>query len=342
MSVIPDTMWAVVLKSPGELVLESRSVPEPAPGELLVRIASVGTCGSDVHYYEHGRVGGFVVRDPLVLGHEAGGVVAAVGAGVDSSRVGQRVALEPGVPCAHCRQCKLGRYNLCPDMRFFGTPPIDGAFRDYVTLRADLAHPVPDSVSDDAAGLLEPLSVAIWACRSGGVTATSRVLITGAGPIGLLAAQVSRAFGATEVLVTDVNQNRLAAAAAMGATATIDVSAGDLTDSDYAPDILLECSGNASAVTAGINQLDRGGRAVLTGMGSDEVLLPASRLQEYELEVTGTFRYANTWPGAITMVEHGLVTLDALVTHRFGLDETEQALTVAAGDSTTIKPVVRL
>ena len=342
MNATPDTMRAAVLNSPGEVTLETRPVPEPGPGEVLVRVASVGTCGSDVHYYEHGSIGDFVMRSPLVLGHEPSGVVAATGAGVDPSRTGQRVALEPGVPCSRCEQCKLGRYNLCPEMRFFGTPPIDGAFREYVTLRADFAHPIPDAMSDDTAGLLEPLSVAVWACRKARVTAGSKVLITGAGPIGLVAAQVARAFGATEIMVTDVNRHRLDAAAAMGATATVDVSGADLADSGYVPDVLLECSGNPAATTAAIRRIGRAGRVVLTGMGGDELTLPMSRVQGFELEVTGTFRYASTWPTAISLVEHGAVTLDALVTHRFGLDEVERALTIAAEDSTTIKPVVRV
>lgn len=342
MNVTADTMGAAVLHSPGELSLESRGVPEPADGEVLIRVTSVGTCGSDVHYYEHGRVGEFVVESPLILGHEPAGVVAAVGGGVDPARVGERVALEPGVPCSRCAQCKRGRYNLCPDMRFFGTPPIDGAFREYVTLRADFAHPIPDTVSDDAAGLLEPLSVGIWACHKAGVRAASRVLITGAGPIGLVATQVAHAFGATEVMVTDTNQHRLAAALAMGATATLNVAGEELSDSGYLPDVLLECSGNPAAATAGIRQVTRAGRVVLTGMGSDELTLPLSRVQGFELEVTGTFRYANTWSTAISLVEHGAVTLDALVTHRFGLDEVERALTIAREDDTAIKPVVRL
>lgn len=342
MDVMPDTMRAAVLRTPGEVVLESRTLPEPGPGEVLVRVGSVGTCGSDVHYYTHGRVGEYVVRQPLVLGHEPSGVVAALGAGVSAPAVGQRVALEPGVPCSRCAQCKQGRYNLCPRMRFFGTPPVDGAFREYVALRADFAHPVPDDVSDDAAGLLEPLSVGIWACRKGRVSAGSRVLVTGAGPIGLLAAQVARAFGAVEVVVTDVNPNRLDAAAAMGATATIDVSGADLADSDYTPDVLLECSGNPAATADAVRCVGRAGRVVLTGMGSDELVLPMAHVQGFELEITGTFRYANTWPTAISLVSHGAVTLDALVTHRFALDEVESALTVAASDVTAIKPIVRV
>ena len=189
-------MRAAVLRGPGDVVVEQRAVPRPGPGEVVVRVSSVGVCGSDTHYYDHGRIGRFVVESPLVLGHEAAGEVAALGPGVTALAVGQRVSVEPGVPDLTCPQCLAGRYNLCPNMRFFATPPIDGAFAEYVVVHAAFAHPVPETISDDGAALLEPLSVGIWACRKGRVGAGSRVLITGAGPIGLVSIQAALAFGA--------------------------------------------------------------------------------------------------------------------------------------------------
>ncbi|PXY32233.1 NAD(P)-dependent alcohol dehydrogenase [Prauserella muralis] len=333
-------MTVSVLNGIHDVVTEQRPVPSPGPGEVLVQVRAVGTCGSDVHYYEHGRIGDFVVERPLVLGHEPSGVVVATGEGATLHQPGQRVALEPGVPCSRCRQCGLGRYNLCPDMRFFGTPPIDGAFCEYVTLRQEFAYAVPDGLSDEAAGLLEPLSVGVWACRKAAVQPGSRVLITGAGPIGLVAAQTARAFGATDVVVTDVNAKRLRVAGELGATATIDVSATSLSGSGFEPDVLLECSGVPSAIGEAIRQVGRAGRVVLVGMGGDEIPLPLAHVQGFEIEVTGTFRYANTWPAAIALAASGEVNLDRLVTHRFGLGEVEQALTVAARDDSVIKPVV--
>jgi len=334
-------MKTAVLHGIHDIRIEERPVPRPGPGEVLVRVASVGTCGSDVHYYEHGRIGDFVVRQPLVLGHEPSGVVADRGRDAHAHEVGDRVALEPGVPCSTCAQCKAGRYNLCPRMRFFGTPPVDGAFCEYVVLREDFAHPVPGTLSDDAAGLLEPLSVGVWANRKGRVAPGSRVLITGAGPIGLVATQAARAFGASEVVVTDVNARRLRLAAELGATATIDVSGGGLADAGFEPDVLLECSGVPSAAGQAIRIVGRAGRVVLVGMGGDEIPLPLSHVQNSEIEVTGTFRYANTWPTAIALAASGEVDLDRLVTHRFGLDEVERALTIAAEDDSVIKAVVR-
>jgi len=339
-SAVPETMRVAVLRGVRDIVMEERPVPVPGPGEVLIQVTAVGTCGSDVHYYEHGRIGDFVVKEPLVLGHEPAGVVVGLGQGATRHRPGQRVALEPGVPCSVCAQCRLGRYNLCPRMRFFGTPPVDGAFCEYVVLREDFAHAVPDTLSDEAAGLLEPLSVGVWACRKARVAPGSRVLITGSGPIGLVAAQSARAFGASEIVVTDVNADRLAVAAEVGATAVVDVSSRSLADTGYEPDVLLECSGVARATGEAIRQVGRAGRVVLIGMGGDELALPLAHVQGRELELTGTFRYANTWPAAIDLAAGGAVDLDRLVTHRFALGEVEQALTVAARDSTVIKPVV--
>ena len=334
-------MRAAILNGRRDIAIEERPVPPAGPGQVVVRVASVGVCGSDTHYYDHGRIGQYVVEQPLVLGHEASGVVTALGAGVSSPAVGQRVSIEPGVPDLTCDQCLSGRYNLCPQMRFFATPPIDGAFAEYVVAHEAFAHPVPDSISDDAAALLEPLSVGIWACRKGRVTAGSRVLITGAGAIGLVSLQAATAFGATEVVVSDVNAARLALAQELGATAVLDARQRSVSTLDRPPDVLLECSGHPPAIGEAIRALDRAGRAVLVGMGGDEIALPLSVVQERELEVTGTFRYANTWPTAIDLVASGRVNLDRLVTGRFRLDQAEDALTAGRRDDKAVKAVVR-
>jgi L-iditol 2-dehydrogenase len=300
----------------------------------------VGVCGSDTHYYDHGRIGRFVMEKPLVLGHEAAGAVTDLGPGVTRLSVGQRVSLEPGVPDLTCAQCLAGRYNLCPNMQFFATPPIDGAFAEYVVIHEAFAHPVPDSIGDDAAALLEPLSVGIWACTKAGVTAGSRVLVTGAGPIGLVSVQTALAFGATEVVVSDVNPARLALAGELGATTVVDARTSSVTELDIPPQILLECSGYPPAIAEAIQALGPAGRAVLVGMGGDEIPLPLSVVQERELEVTGTFRYANTWTTAIALVASGRVDVDRLVTGTYRLDQAEQALTAGRRDQQSVKVVV--
>jgi L-iditol 2-dehydrogenase len=334
-------MRASVLRAAGDLVVEDRPEPVPGPHEVLVRVSSVGVCGSDVHYYEHGRIGSYTVEAPLVLGHEASGVVVGTGSQVDPSRIGERVSIEPGVPDFTCEQCLAGRYNLCPHVRFFATPPVDGAFAELVTVNGQFAHVVPDSLSDDAAALLEPLSVGLWACRKAGVGAGSRVLVTGAGPVGLVAAQTALALGAAEVVVTDVNPHRLELARDLGATQVVDVRTSSLAEHDLAPDVLLECSGHPSAAGQAIPCLARAGRVVLVGMGGDEVVLPLSRIQEHELVVTGTFRYAHTWPAAIALAASRRVELDRLVTGHYGLDQVAEALTAPRTDPKAVKPVVR-
>jgi len=335
-------MRASVLVEAGKVVVEERPVPVPGPGEVLVRVGSVGVCGSDVHYYDHGRIGPYVVERPIVLGHEAGGEVAALGPAVDADRlpVGTRVSLEPGVPCRSCEQCLAGRYNLCPRVVFFATPPYDGAFAEYVTLPEAFVHPVPDSVSDDAAALVEPLSVGVWACRRSRVGPGTAVLVTGAGPIGILAAQAARAFGAAEVVVSDVNPHRLALVGELGLSA-LDVSATPLAGAGYRPDVLVECSGHPGATSEAVGTVARAGRVVLVGMGGDDVVLPLPYVQDHELEITGAFRYANTWPTAIGLAAAGAVELDRLVTGHYGLDAVEEALTASRRDPTTVKPVVR-
>jgi L-iditol 2-dehydrogenase len=333
-------MRAAVLREPGGVVIEERPIPRAGPGQVVIRVRAVGVCGSDTHYYEHGRIGRFVVEAPLVLGHEAAGEVTDLGAGVTRLAIGQRVSIEPGVPDLTCWQCLTGRYNLCPNMRFFGTPPVDGAFAEYVVVHQAFAHPVPASVGDNAAALLEPLSVGIWACMKGRVTAGSRVLITGAGPIGLVSVAAALAFGATEVVVSDVNPVRLALAKELGATTVIDARETSVADLHRPPGVLLECSGHPPAIGEAIRALDRAGRAVLVGMGGDEILLPLSVIQERELELTGTFRYAGTWPRAIALIASGRIDLDRLVTGTYRLDQVQEALTAGRRDQRSVKVVV--
>jgi L-iditol 2-dehydrogenase len=325
-------MRAAVLREPGDVVIEERPIPRAGPGQVVVRVRAVGVCGSDTHYYAHGRIGRFVVESPLVLGHEAAGEVTELGPGVTRLAVGDRVSIEPGVPDLACGQCLAGRYNLCPNMRFFGTPPVDGAFAEYVVVHEAFAHPVPASVSDNAAALLEPLSVGIWACMKGRVTAGSRVLITGAGPIGLVSVAAALAFGATEVVVSDVNPVRLALAEELGATTVIDAREASVTDLHRPPEVLLECSGHPPAIGEAIR--------ALVGMGGDEILLPLSVIQERELELTGTFRYAGTWPRAIALIASGRINLDRLVTGTYRLDQAEEALTAGRRDQRSVKVVV--
>jgi Threonine dehydrogenase and related Zn-dependent dehydrogenases len=338
-AVIPQTMRASVLLAAERLELQERPVPEPAADEVLVRIESVGVCGSDVHFFAEGGLGDWVVTEPLVLGHESGGTIVAVGADVDASRVGQRVSIEPQHPSTTSTETLSGAYNLDPQMRFYAVPGTDGAFTEYTTIQSHFAHQVPDELSDDAAALLEPLSVAVATARKAGFTVGSRVLITGSGPIGIVTAQVARAYGASEIIVTDLDQKRRDQALRFGATRVIDPSAEPVGELGLAVDAYVDASGAARAVQSGIREVRAGGRVVLVGMGAPEIALPIPVIQNRELIVTGVFRYANTWPTAIELVRSGKVDLDSMVTGHFGLADVEAALR-STSDPSTLKSVV--
>ncbi|GAB3276495.1 NAD(P)-dependent alcohol dehydrogenase [Sinomonas notoginsengisoli] len=335
MSEIPSTMRASVLRGVRDVALEERPVPKCAPDEVLVKVSSVGVCGSDVHYYEHGSIGPFVVEAPLVLGHELSGVIVGVGADVDPARVGSRVAVEPQRPCRTCEYCRSGAYNLCPKMEFYATPPIDGAFCEYVTIQDDFAFDVPDKISDHAAALMEPLSVGIAAAQKGRIGIGDTVLIAGGGPIGVIAAQVARAFGAADVVVADISPARRALAARYGAR-VVDPAAE--STEDLRAHVFIDASGATPAILNGIRSVRAGGTVVLVG-SADVIPLSVPEIAMREINVTGTFRYTNTWPIARELLLSGKVELDSLVTHVYGLEQAEQAPT-GEGAKDSLKRVV--
>jgi len=332
---------AAVLYAPHDIRIEERPVPRSGPREVLIEIKAVGVCGSDVHYYEHGRIGTYVVRQPLILGHESSGVIVDVGEGVSRERIGQRVAIEPGVPDGVCRQCRTGHYNLCPNVRFFGTPPIDGAFTNYVTILSDFAYALPDQMSDEEGALIEPLSVGLWACRKAKLRGGDHVLITGAGPVGILAMKVALALGVTEITMTDISPQRLEVARKLGATRTVNVAQQSLADAGVEADVLIECSGNQRALKDGILALQPAATAVAVGMGpGEEASIPLSFIQNREIILTGTFRYANTYADAIALVASGHIDLKPIITGHYTLAEAEQALQATKNDPANIKSVV--
>ncbi|GAA1919242.1 NAD(P)-dependent alcohol dehydrogenase [Microbacterium aoyamense] len=332
-----DRMTASVLHAIHDVRLEQIEIPTLDPDQVLVEIAAVGVCGSDVHYFEHGRIGDFIVDAPMVLGHEASGRIARVGSAVDPSRIGERVSIEPQRSCRRCEQCKHGRYNLCPSIEFYATPPIDGSFAGYAAIQEDFAHTIPDNVSFESAALCEPLSVGIWTNQKAEVGPGSSILIAGAGPIGIVIAQTARAFGASRIVVSDPAPERRELAARFGATDVVDPLSGALGIEPV--DVFVDASGNPRAIRDGILLVKRAGRAVLVGMGAPDVELPVGRIQNYEILVTGVFRYANTWPLAIDMIARGVVDLDSMVTGRFDLEHVEEALASTA-DPRTVKSLV--
>ncbi|MDD7967188.1 alcohol dehydrogenase catalytic domain-containing protein [Actinomycetospora lemnae] len=327
-----------VLQEPEHMTVETRPVPEPGPGEVQVAVRAVSVCGSDVHYYDHGRIGGFVMHAPLVLGHETSGVVSALGEGVEGPAVGTRVAVEPQRNCGRCTQCVRGRYHLCPWIAFFATPPIDGSFAQYVVVPATRAHPVPDALSEDAAAMIEPLAVAVHAAGKAEIGPDVRVFVSGAGPVGLLCLQVARARGAAHVTVSDPVERRRAKALEFGADAVVDPAAGDPGLEPV--DVVLECTGVQAAVDLAIAATAPAATVVLVGTG-ERVTLPLDVVQARELVVKGTFRYAHVYPAAIALAASGAVRLDDMVTSHHDLDAAEDALLAARRDPAAIKAVVR-
>ncbi len=320
-------MKAAVLHKARDLRLEEVPIPEYGPDDVLVKIGAVGICGSDVHYWRTGAIGDFVVTEPMILGHEVAGTVAEVGAKVTSLKVGDRVALEPGVPCRRCEACKTGRYNLCPDVHFFATPPIDGALSDFAVSPADFAYKIPDSLSLDAAALIEPLSVGIHACRRGNLTAGQSVFIAGAGPIGLTSLAAAKAFGATDIFISDVRPHRLEIAKKMGATHVFDAREDAEATVQEATggrgvDLAIECAGAEPAFMSCLKTAKSGGTVVIVGLGDNSTYqVPMVELAVKELDLKGIFRYVYTYPAAINLLTSGAVDLDPMITHHFPLDD---------------------
>jgi L-iditol 2-dehydrogenase len=257
---------------------------------------------------------------------------------VPPGRVGQRVTIEPQRPCRQCVQCRAGRYNLCPDIHFYATPPIHGAFAQFQTIATDFAYELPEQISMAAGALCEPLSVGVAATRKAGIELGSRLLVSGAGPIGLVMVQVARAMGAAEVYVSDVSAERRMTAQRFGGI-PLDPASPDVPFDALEVDAFIDASGAPAAIDGGIRSVRAAGRVVLVGMSNSDPTIPIGRVQSRELLIEGVFRYANTWPQAISLLVTGLVNLDSMVTSTFGLDDVEAALREATLPS-SIKVVV--
>lgn len=354
----PQSSKTSVLHAVRDLRWETREVPAPGPLEVRVRIRRIGVCGSDVHYYSHGRIGPFVVESPLVLGHEVMGVAEAVGEGVTRHRIGDRVALEPGLPCRRCDYCKRGHYNLCPHMHFMATPPVNGALSEYVLWPEDFCFGVPDAVSDDAAALLEPLAVGVWAARRGAVKLGDAVAVLGAGPIGCTTLMAARAAGATTLIAVDLEDFRLEKAREVGATHTInarhldplarirEISAelSGLPLSHAGVDVAFETAGSVPTCRLSLAAPRPGGVSVLVGLPPDpEVSLDIVSAASRETDIRGVFRYANCYPAAIGLVESGAANLDALVTQRYPFEQTPEAFAFAEREkASSLKVMIEL
>jgi L-iditol 2-dehydrogenase len=344
------TMKTAVMLGIGKMGFEEREIPQVKEDEVLVKLEYVGICGSDLHYYESGAIGDYVVKPPFVLGHEPGGTVVEVGRNVKHLKAGDRVALEPGKTCGHCEFCKTGRYNLCPDVVFFATPPVDGVFQEYVAHEADLCFKLPDNVSTMEGALIEPLAVGFHAAMQGGARAGQTAVVMGAGCIGLVTMMALKAMGVTKVYTVDIMEKRLQKALELGADGVINAGQADaveevrkLTDGKGC-DLVIETAGTQATTVQAIRMTKKGAAIVLVGYSkSGEMTLPMSLALDKELTFKTVFRYRHIYPMAIDAVAAGKVNLKGIVTDIFTLDEIQKAMDHSVNNKADIvKAVVRI
>jgi L-idonate 5-dehydrogenase len=339
------TMQAHVLHGARDIRFEQVAKPVPRPHEVLVKVRAAGICGSDLHYHAHGRCGNFIPTRPFTLGHEFAGDIVAVGDPKNESLIGKRVAVDPSRPCGRCKLCRQGRYNLCPEMVYFGSasvsPPSEGCFSEYVAAPAANCAPLPDGFEYAWGALLEPLSVAMHAVqRSGGVSGKS-VLITGGGTIGQMILLVANAFGASKVVVSDVKPFARSFAIKQGATATLDPTSADCTEQAAAlsPDgfeVVFEAAGVAAALKQAFGLAAKGATVVQVGTLPDGTEIPANTLLTRELQYVGSWRFANVFERVIELVISGKIDVRPLITCKYPFENLSEAITRAT-DADVIK-----
>ncbi|NFG62749.1 MULTISPECIES: NAD(P)-dependent alcohol dehydrogenase [unclassified Clostridium] len=343
-------MKVAVMTGIGQMKFEEREIPKAKDNEVLVKLEYVGICGSDLHYYETGAIGDYVVKPPFVLGHEPGGTVIEIGKNVKDLKVGDRVALEPGKTCGHCEFCKTGRYNLCPDVEFFATPPIDGVFQEYVAHDASLCFKLPDNVSTMEGALIEPLAVGFHAAMQGNAKAGQIAVVMGAGCIGLVTMMALKAMGVSKVYVVDIMEKRLQKALELGADAIINGSEKDTVEeimkltNGKGCDLAIETAGTQTTTIQTIHMTKKDATIVLVGYSkTGEMTLPMSLALDKELTFKTVFRYRHIYPMAIDAVAAGKVNLKGIVTNIFTLDEAKKAMDYSVNNKADIvKAVIRI
>jgi L-idonate 5-dehydrogenase len=342
-------MRAIVIHAAKDLRIEEHEAHPVGPGEVLVRVARGGICGSDLHYFNHGGFGAVRLKEPMVLGHEVSGHVVELGDGVSGLAVGDLVAVNPSRPCGRCRYCQEGLQNHCLNMRFYGSampfPHIQGAFQELLVAGATQCV-LATGLSAAEAALAEPLSVCLHGVRRAGEVLGKKVLITGSGPIGVLCALAARRAGATEIVVTDITDQTLAHAARAGADRTINTA----KDRDAMPgfaagkgyfDIHLECSGAQAALASGIAALRPRGVVVQLGMGGD-MTLPVQAITVKELSLKGSFRFHEEFETAIRLMQGGLIDVKPLITHTMPIDQALAAFSLASNREQAMKVQIEM
>ena len=342
-----DAMRAAVLHGARDIRIETRLRPELHPGMVVLRNRSAGICGSDLHYYEHGYCAAFVPDRPFVLGHELTAEVVAVANDVETIKIGERVTVNPARACGFCEYCKAGRGNLCNKTIMLGSastiPPTDGVFAEFVAVRADQCYVLPDGMDDSLGAMMEPLAVAMHAVKRAGVVSGKRVLVTGAGAIGLLVALVAKAFGAVPVVVSDIVAARRSKAIEIGADASLDPTAPDLREQVRALagdgfDCTFEASGSPIALRGTFDLARPGGTIVQIGtLGTADIPIPANMIMNREINFIGSMRYGDVFQEAIRLVAAGRINLRPLINGVFTLEEAVKAFEFAADKTQSFK-----
>jgi L-iditol 2-dehydrogenase len=342
-------MKVAVLTEPRQIIFEERDIPVPQEHEVLVKIEHVGICGSDLHYYEHGRIGNFVVEKPIVLGHESSGAVVAVGKRVTHLQAGDLVTLEPGYTCGKCEFCKKGLYNLCPDVVFMATPPYDGAFAEYVAFPADMAFKLPAGMGTVEGALIEPLAVGFHAANQAKAKIGDTAVVLGSGCIGLVTLMALKAMGVGTVYQVDVISSRLAKSKEIGASQVFKADEVDVVKAitdvtrGQGADIVIETAGSRITTQQTAQLVKRGGRIVLVGMAPEAIIAyDFGQLLAKEASINTVFRYRNLYPAAISAVAGGLVPLQKIVTNEYSFAEIPMALEKSINDKrNSVKGIIK-
>ncbi|KAE8372568.1 D-xylulose reductase A [Aspergillus bertholletiae] len=326
-----------VLEGIHKVKFEDRPIPELNDAhDVLVNVRYTGICGSDVHYWEHGSIGQFVVKDPMVLGHESSGIISKVGSAVTTLKVGDHVAMEPGIPCRRCEPCKAGKYNLCEKMAFAATPPYDGTLAKYYVLPEDFCYKLPENINLQEGAVMEPLSVAVHIVKQANIVPGQSVVVFGAGPVGLLCCAVAKAFGSPKVIAVDIQKGRLEFAKKYAATSIFEPSKVPAlenadrivneNDLGRGADVVIDASGAEASVHTGIHVLRPGGTYVQGGMGRNEITFPIMAACTKELNVRGSFRYGSgDYKLAVNLVASGKVSVKELITGVVSFEDAEEA-----------------
>ncbi|HHX38102.1 MAG TPA: NAD(P)-dependent alcohol dehydrogenase [Clostridiaceae bacterium] len=311
-----------------QMEMVERDIPQPASGELQIKLEYVGVCGSDLHFYQEGRLANWVPDGELVLGHEPGGVVTDIGEGVEGFEIGDRVSLEPAVPCGECESCLTGHYNLCPNIKMLAIPKErDGVFSEYCTHAAKMCHKIPDHMSTLAAAMIEPLAVGMHGCELANAKVGERAIILGSGCIGLMTLLSLKARGVDEIYVTDVIDKRLEKAKELGATRVFnskneDIEAFAKSLPGGGVEQVFECAGNRITTLQSCRLIKRAGKVTLTGVSPEPVLeLDIATLNAMEGTIYSVYRYRNLWPQLIHAVASGNIPVEKVVSHIYDLDD---------------------